>query len=267
MRLLTPLVPDPSAPLARANPLARIGAALALMAVLFVSVDPVTPAIVLVVLVACVPFTGLSPWTLVGRGWPLLVVALAVGVLNTLFGPQIGGDGAPPAGLFEIAPERVATGLALGLRLLAIALAGLLALASTDPTDLADALVQQLRVSPRFTFGSLAALRLVPILADESQTIALARRARGVDAGRSPVAWVRIVAGALLALLVAAVRRATRLAVAIEARGFGSRECRSVARPVRMRGADWALLAGAVASAGAAVTASAALGSWRFLVP
>jgi energy-coupling factor transport system permease protein len=265
VRLFTPLVPDPSAPLGRANPLARIGAALALMAILFVSVDPVTPAVVLAVLVACVPFTGLSPRTLLARGWPLLVLALVVGVLNAVFGPQLGGGTAQPMGPFEIGPERLRTGLALGLRLLAIALAGLLALASTDPTDLADALVQQLRVSPRFAVGSLAALRLVPIVADEWQTIALARRARGVEAGRSPLEAVRIVAGALLALLVAAVRRATRLAIAMEARGFGSRDCRTIARPVRMRSSDWALVGGGILIAAGAVAASVALGSWRFL--
>ena len=42
MQLLTPLVPDPGAPLGRANPVAKLVAALALLIVLFASLDGVT---------------------------------------------------------------------------------------------------------------------------------------------------------------------------------------------------------------------------------
>ena len=44
MQLLTPLVPDPRAPLARANPVAKLGAALLLLVALFASLDGVTAA-------------------------------------------------------------------------------------------------------------------------------------------------------------------------------------------------------------------------------
>jgi energy-coupling factor transport system permease protein len=265
VRLFTPLVPAPSAALARANPLAKVAAALVLMAVLFVSIDVVTPAVVLVVLLVSLAFTGLSPRALLARTWPLLMVAVAAGILNALFTPGTAAGEPIRIGAVEI-EGRVATGLALGLRLLAIVLAGLLALVTTDPTDLADALVQQLSVSPRFAVGTLAALRLLPMLTDESQTIALARRARGMDAGWNPLEALGTFSRTLLALLVAAVRRATRLAMAMDARGFGSRPCRTVARPQRMRTADWALIGGAVIVAGAAAGISVAVGSWRFLV-
>jgi energy-coupling factor transport system permease protein len=265
VRLFTPLVPAPSAPLARANPLAKVAAALVLMVVLFISVDVVTPAIVLLGLLVSLAFTGLSPRTLLARTWPLLVVAMAAGILNALFAPGTAAGEAIRIGAVEI-EGRVATGLALGLRLLAIVLAGLLALVTTDPTELTDALVQQLRVSPRFAVGTLAALRLLPMLTDESQTIALARRARGIDAGWNPFEALQAFSRTLLALLVAAVRRATRLAMAMEARGFGSRPCRTVARPQRMRAADWALIGAGVVVAASAVGISSALGSWRFLL-
>ena len=145
-------------------------------------------------------------------------------------------------------------------------MAGLLALASTDPTDLADALQQQLHLSPRVAIGTLAAVRLLPVIASEWQILALARRARGVEAGRSPPAAARIAFGMLLALLVGAVRRATRLALAMEARGFGALPCRSVARPQRLRGRDMALIAVALLVAGGAVATSLVTGSWRFVL-
>jgi energy-coupling factor transport system permease protein len=166
-------------------------------------------------------------------------------------------------GPIRIGAETLTNGLGLAVRLLAIALAGILATATSQPTALADALVQQLRVSPRFAIGALAALRLLPLLATEWQTIGMARRARGVEAGRNPVAAVRLFAGRLLALLVGAIRRGSRMAAAMEARGFGALPCRTVARVQRMGQLDWTLIAGAVALSAIAVGVSVALGTWR----
>ncbi|MGZ8562566.1 MAG: energy-coupling factor transporter transmembrane component T family protein [Candidatus Limnocylindria bacterium] len=230
-----PLRPDPRAPLARANPTAKLGAAAILMAGLFFSSGPLAPALVLAVLLVSVPFTGLRLRDLLSRTWPLLLAALSVGVLNVLLAP------AGPAG-----PDLL-RGLSLGLRLLGIALSGLLAFASTDPTDLADSLQQQARLAPRLAIGVLAAVRMLPILATEWQILGMARRARGVSSGGSPVAAARLGFGMLLALLVGSVRRATRLATAMDARGFGSSTCRTIARSQRMHPLDWWLLLGAVA--------------------
>ena len=236
----TPLRPDPHAALARANPVAKLVAAAILMAVLFVASGPVTPAIVLAGIVTSLPFTGLSVRTLLARTWPLLIAALMVGVLNVVLAPaSSGGPG-------------LANGLSLGLRLLGIALSGVIALATTDPTDLADSLQQQAHLPPRLAVGAMAAIRTLPILAAEWQLLGMARRARGISAGWSPLPAVRLAFGKLLALLVGAVRRATRLAQAMEARGFGAEPCRTVARPQRMRLADWALVLAAAALGGAA---------------
>jgi energy-coupling factor transport system permease protein len=74
---------------------------------------------------------------------------------------------------------------------------------------------------------------------------------------------MRLFAGQLFALLVGAVRRGSRMALAMEARGFGARPCRTVARVQRMRAADWAWLVGATVLAAAAIGVSLALGTWR----
>lgn len=249
----TPIRPDPAAPLARANPVAKLAAAAVLMGVLFVSADPLTPAVVLAGLAACVPVTGVPSRVLLARTWPILLAAASVGVLNVAFGSA------------DTGATGIVTGVGLGLRLLAIALSGVLALVTTDPTDLADALQQQARLSPRVAVGALAAVRLLPILAGEWQILRLARRARGVSAGRSPVAAARLALGMLLALLVGAVRRATRLATAMEARGFGARPCRTIARPTRMGASDWGWIAAAALLGAGAVALSAATGNWRFV--
>ena len=60
MSLLVPLVPDPDAALARFNPVAKIAAAGILMVGLLLTLDPVTPAVLLAIELALVPSTGVS---------------------------------------------------------------------------------------------------------------------------------------------------------------------------------------------------------------
>lgn len=266
MRLLTPLRPDPGAPLARANPTAKLAAALVIMAVLFASIDVVTPSVVLLGLLGAVPSTGLRARDLLARAWPLLVAAVALALLNAAFSSAGSGPVVIRLGPLELRQDGLLGGLAVGLRVLAVALAGLLAVLATDPTDLADSLQQQLGLSPRFAVGALAAVRLMPAIAHEWQILRMARRARGVSAGRSPTAAIGIASGQLLSLLVGAIRRASRLAVAMEARGFGSRPCRSAARPQAVARADWLLIAAAAGLGTLAVAISLALGTWRFLL-
>lgn len=266
MQLLTPIIPDRGAPLARANPVAKLVAALVLLVALFASLDGVTAAVVLLGLIALLPVSGLSVGALLGRTWLVGLVAVAIALVNIVFAAQQLGPTAIAAGPLRIGSETLVSGGWLALRLLAIALASVLATASSDPTDTADALVQQARVSPRFAFGTLAALRLLPLLAREWQTIRMARRARGVEAGGSPLAAVRLFLGGMMALLVGAIRRASRMALAMEARGFAAMPGRTIARPQRMRPADWGWIAGAVVLAAAAVGISLLLGTWRGLL-
>jgi energy-coupling factor transport system permease protein len=243
MRLLEPLTPDPRAPLAGAHPLAKIGAAFVLMLALFLTVDPVTPALVLIAVAAAVPAIGIPPRALLRRAAPVFIAALGIGFFNALV---IGS---------------VAAGVAVGIRLVGISLAGIIALASIDPTELADALVEHLHAPRRFTVGALAAFRLMPLFADEWETIALARRARGLDSRRVSAFFTMT-----RTLLVAAIRRATRLAVAMDGRGFADPGCRTLARPRPIEVLDWSLIAGSLAVAILASAASIMAGSWRFFL-
>jgi energy-coupling factor transport system permease protein len=67
-------------------------------------------------------------------------------------------------------------------------------------------------------------------------------------------------------LLVAAIRRATRLAVAMDGRGFADPGCRTLARPRAVTARDWLLVVASLAVAALASAASIAAGTWRFLL-
>ena len=130
------------------------------------------------------------------------------------------------------------------IRGLAIALPAVLLMSCTDPTDLADALAQKAKLPHRFVLGTLAAMRLVGLMAEEWQTIGMARRARGVGSHGNPLQRLRATLGQSFGLLVQAVRRASRLAVTMEARGFGSAQ-RTWARTSVFSGLDaWVFLGG-----------------------
>ena len=140
----------------------------------------------------------------------------------------------------------------IGLRVVVIALTTLLVFAPSDPTRLADSLAQQWHVPDRFAYGTLAALRVAPLMAADWTTIGAARRLRGLEP-RGPIGRISESGGRLLVMLVAAIRRAERLALAMDARGFDSGRRRTHYRPLRTTWRDWLTVAAAVAVAVAAL--------------
>jgi energy-coupling factor transport system permease protein len=245
------LGPARPVPLSAVNPVAQLTAIVVVTVVLLISGDLVTPLVVLAGELALLPAAGLAhPGRLLRRTWPLLLSAAGVVWVNVAFGALAG------AAAWQ-------SGATWGVRVIALAMPGVLLVSSTDPVRLADALTLHWRVSTRFAYGALAALRLVPLLAAEWESIRLARRARGVDAGADPVAQARLLAGTAFALLVGAIRRATRLATAMDARGFDSGVARSNARGSVLRPLDTWFVAGAVLLVALAVTLSVRTGAWH----
>jgi energy-coupling factor transport system permease protein len=240
------LGPTADTPLGRINPVAQVAAIAVVTLVLLTSLDVVTPAALVAAELCLLPAAGLtSPRDIGRRTWPLLIGASSVGLVNVL----LSADG------------NLVTGIGLGLRVVGLALPGVLLVATTDPVRLADALTIHWRVPTRFAFGALAALRLVPLLVGEFESVRLARRARGVEA-RTPAARVRLLAGIVFTLLVGAVRRGSRLATAMDARGFDSGIPRSNARGSRLRRRDGAFVAAAVAVCAVAVAVAVLTGAW-----
>ena len=120
------------------------------------------------------------------------------------------------------------------LRVLAIAVPGVVLALGLDPTDLADGLVQILHFSPRFVYGGLAGMRMFTLLQDDWRALGLSRRSRGLGDGNA----IRRAFSQAFGLLVLSIRRATKLATAMEARGFGGTGPRSAARVSRLNPID-----------------------------
>ncbi|GAB3411568.1 energy-coupling factor transporter transmembrane component T family protein [Flindersiella endophytica] len=263
--LATPLVVDAGSAVHRLNPVTKLAATLLAMVGLLIAGDVVTPSVVLVAELVLVAAAGIGWRTLLLRTAPLVLGSFGLLVSTLLFAQKAGGTLLAEVGPIEVTSGGLAAAAAVSVRILAIALPGIVAFATTDPTELGDALVQHLHAPPRFTFGALAAFRLLPLLGDEWQLLSLARRARGIDAGRSPFSAIRLFFSAVFGLLVAAIRKAVRLATAMEARGFGRRADRTLARPSPLRASDALFLAATVAVLVGANLISVALGTWSLL--
>ena len=253
--------------LARRDALAKLAAVAVLSLALLVSADPVTSGLILAVELVGLAVIGQRPSAVLLRVWPLLLAAVLSG-WGTAVLSDAGGELWVSAGPLQLTSGSVAAGAAIALRALALALPGVMLLLSTDPTDLADRLARTLRLPVRIVLAALVGLRLVTVMIDQWQVLVTARRARGVGGSRRPAAVLREAGGRAFGLLVQALRRASRLAVTMEVRGFGGvvdARDRTWARPLRFGRADALLLGAAVAAAAAAPAVSELLGTHRFI--
>lgn len=248
-------------PLARVNALAKLAATLVLGVALILSIDWVSAGVSLALTALVLPFARL-PWRqLWPRMWPI-VLAAAIAAAGTVLYGRPDGQMHLEWGLLRISDGSIALAAAILLRVMAIALPSVVLFATTDPTDLADALAQLARLPARFVLGALAGLRLVGLLIDDWRELGHARRARGVaDTGR-----LRRLAGQTFALFVLAIRRGTKLATAMEARGFGAPGPRTWARESRLSAADAVIVVLAVAIAAAAVATAMWAGTWTWIL-
>lgn len=222
--------------LGRTSPLTKLAVAMAWLAGLAFTTQPWPPvAIAMIALVAGFVLGRIPAGTLARAIAPLWAVALVVAVSNTVFGaanPDPAAIEVLRLGPLRITEPAVATGIALGLRVVAIASVGAVFALTTDSTRLVDALVQQARAPERFAYGAMAAYQAVPRFAENLATLRQARRIRGLRGTWHP----RL----LLGLLVLAIRHGDRMALAMDARAFGSGP-RTSYRDVRWGVADLAV--------------------------
>jgi energy-coupling factor transport system permease protein len=131
----------------------------------------------------------------------------------------------------------------LGLRWLnLVAPAGLFAF--TTKTEDFAATLTTLRVPYTISFAIGTALRLVPALIEDAQTVLAAQRARGLDWDRRIIGRVRALPPLAFPVIACAIRRAMETAAAMEARAYGATGSRTLCYPVTFSRADVYGLAG-----------------------
>lgn len=248
----------------RLNPVTRIAIAVVLSTPLIITLDWLSAGVALVLIVLTALAIGFGPGLVARRLGVLLVVAAIGGISMALYG-QPGGRVWFHWLLIQVTDNSLGLALAVFLRVLALGLSAVLLFGDVDPTDLADGLAQVARLPARFVLGALAGVRMLGLFADDWRSLGLARRARGLgDTGRLR-RWLSMA----FALLVLAIRRGSRLATAMEARGFGATGPdapeRTWARPSRLGAADLVGLLAAAVLVGVAVAAAVVFGTFNWV--
>jgi energy-coupling factor transport system permease protein len=114
---------------------------------------------------------------------------------------------------------------------------------TTSPDHLGLAL-EQSRVPFEFAFAFTTAVRFVPVLAEEAQTIMDAQKARGLELEKGGLLKrIRNYIPVLIPLIVGAIRRSLELAEAMESRAWGACKRRTNLYALRLHKGDYVLLA------------------------
>jgi energy-coupling factor transporter transmembrane protein EcfT len=171
-------------------------------------------------------YVALAAYVLVGLlllpGWRFPLVCLAFSLfaaLTVVYSAwRLGNGGLEPA-------------YVQGLRLVVLAWPGSVAVGYLDPARLCDYLAQTLRLPARLVAAFGAALQRVTSFGHAWTQLERTRRARGLGPTRNPITTTRYAGGMAFALLVHAMRGATRSAVAMDARGFATAGDRTWAEP------------------------------------
>lgn len=110
---------------------------------------------------------------------------------------------------------------------------------TTSPDKLSLAL-EKARVPFEFNFAFITAIRFVPVLADEAQSIIDAQRSRGLELDKGNlISRLKNYIPILLPLIINSIRRSLELAEAMESRAFGATTKRSNLYELKMNYKDF----------------------------
>ena len=225
----------------RLNPSVKLGLALGFMLAATLLFDVWTLGLLFLLAVTVTWRLGRIPLSRILRALiPFFLLGLGYLWMNAIF-PRADQETVTVlfrVGPFRVVAEGVRSGIALMARALAFGAFSLFFVTTTDPTDFILSLIQQLRLSPRLAYGTLAAYRFLPLLESEWEQIRAAHRLRGVGAGDGLRGRLIQFYRYTLPLLASAIRKSGRVAVAMESRAFTGDPERTYYRELHVRTAD-----------------------------
>ena len=132
--------------------------------------------------------------------------------------------------------------IALTMRFIVLVTSFSLFFITTSPDKLSLAL-EKAHIPYEFNFAFITAIRFVPVLADEAQTIMDAQRSRGLELDKGNfLTRVKNYIPILLPLIINSIRRSLELAEAMESRAFGATDDRTNLYELKMNNLDYIVL-------------------------
>jgi energy-coupling factor transport system permease protein len=138
--------------------------------------------------------------------------------------------------------ESLENAVAMTLRFIVLVESFSIFFLTTSPDHLGLAL-EQTHIPYEFCFAFTTAVRFVPVLAEEAQTIMDAQKARGLELERGNfLKRIRNYIPILIPLIVSAIRRSLELAEAMESRAWGATKKRTNLYVLKMHRSDLVLI-------------------------
>ncbi|GAB2533817.1 energy-coupling factor transporter transmembrane component T family protein [Gracilibacillus alcaliphilus] len=230
--------------------------------------DIVTPLLFLVYLLVLTFFFAAIPW----KKWLLFFLPLSIFAMGVAWMTMLYTDESYQTGpvlfqflWFEVTLGSLQVGVSLALRSLCFITLSLLFALTTDPTKFMLSLMQQVKLSPKITYGILAGYRFLPTFQTELVLIKQAHQIRGVQRAKGfKQKWQHYKQYAI-PLLANSIRKAERVAVAMESKGFTGDRHRTFYHALTISLKDWLFLAGMLAALALAYYLSYQLGYLRLI--
>ncbi|QKS70430.1 energy-coupling factor transporter transmembrane protein EcfT [Paenalkalicoccus suaedae] len=214
--------------------------------ILSFSFDIVTPLAYLFFIFAVTML--LSPITF--KKWalymsPFLVLSLGFGWMAVLYtnADFVSGEVLFTFWRFDITTGSIMVGISLALRSLCFIALSLLFILTTDSTKFMLSLMQQAKLPPKLTYGILAGYRFLPTFRHELEVLKQAHRVRGVGRAKGIKGRLTQFRRYVIPLMANAIRKAERVAVAMESKGFTGSTTRTHYHHMTVKTRDWTFLA------------------------
>lgn len=195
------------------------------------------------VLTAVIKITKV-PFRFIIRGLKAIMILLLISVSFNLF--LTSGQIIAKFWIFKITVEGIRLAVFMGIRLVYLVIGSSIMTLTTTPNQLTDGLEKGLGFLKRFkvpvhevSMMMSIALRFIPILVEETDKIMKAQTARGADFETGGlIQKAKALVPLLVPLFISAFRRATDLAMAMEARCYRGGEGRTKMKPLKYRQTD-----------------------------
>ncbi|WP_227935427.1 energy-coupling factor transporter transmembrane component T family protein [Alkalihalobacillus deserti] len=214
--------------LQRVNPTMKLVSMFIVIIFMIPIFDPWTPLVLLTLTITAITLLGgVSFRFLLMILLPFSLFAFSFIWISVVFPDERGETILFNIGSMPVALENVLVGLSLGLRSFVFASWSLLFVLTTEPTKFMLSLVQHCKLPPRFGYGMMAAYRFLPLFRQELTQVRAAHRIRGLGEARGIKGRVKETKRYIIPLLASAIRKAERVAIAMESKGFDGDRQRS----------------------------------------
>lgn len=207
-------LPSQSVTVEKLNPVTRLGTGILVGLPLIASLDIISAGFAVIAEFVIALILGFHMKKLTQYTWPILLGAAGGFATVAIYNEQ----------------HDMLLAAATSLRVIAMSAPAVILVMRLDPTDLADAFVQRMKLPDTFVYAALAGTRLLPLLRVDMESIHQAQRMRGNSTKNLVIRFAKDA----LSVLVLAIRRASTLSTVMQARGFGANVQRTYVRESRM---------------------------------